>query len=592
MKKYKFLKNKKLWIVAVLEIVIGSILLGVVTDYIHQRELKSQQNVSEMNAMVYSERLVEDINSGIHITDSLEQIVISEDGRCDKFNEIAENLINDSIQSIQLAPDGVVTEIYPEKGNEAGKIDLLHDEARGEYARYGMENDIIVSQGPFDLKQGGKGIAIRNPVYLNKNGKKEFWGFTIVIIRVPDIFSSSFDALENFGYQYKLLKTSAPWSQDYVEVYSSTEQLKQPMSYEFSVGGDTWKLQIMPQNGWKNTRFQFEIFCCGLIIILLLTGLTISVLFLEERRKSLRILSETDALTGILNRNGFDQKLDQYLAKYSDTNCVVAVLDIDNFKVINDMYGHAAGDLALQSLVSYMRKAFSDNVILGRNGGDEFCIIFPAQTCESIHDQLNAFTDLSKNFQYKGAVHSFTISLGYAEYPKHAGNRKNLMKCADAALYEVKLRGKRGCLAYKNGIQKIRTQLGFGLKDISENLPGAFLIYKADPKDDQLLFANHEMQKLAGCSDMDDFFAYTGRSFRNLIVESEQQETESNIWKQINIDTGHSNDYVTFSLVRKDGTQIKVLDYGRIVDNTYYGRVFYVLMVSQKSIERHYGKNL
>ena len=590
MKKYKFLKNKKLWIVAVLEIVTGSILIGAVTGYIHQRELKNQQDASEMNAMVYSERLVEDINSGIHITDSLEQIVISEDGRCDKFNEVAENLINDSIQSIQLAPAGIVTKIYPEKGNEAGKIDLLHDKDRGKYARYGKENDSIVSQGPFDLKQGGKGIAIRNPVYLNKNGTKEFWGFTIVIIRVPEIFSNSFDALENFGYQYKLLKTAAPWSQDYVEVYSSTEKLKQPVSYEFSVGGDTWKLQIMPRNGWKSSRFQFEVLCCGIVIVLLLTGLTISVLFLEERRKYLRILSETDALTGILNRNGFDQKLDQYLAKHSDTNCVVAELDIDNFKVINDMYGHAAGDLALQSLVSNMRGTFSENVIFGRNGGDEFCILFPGQTCESVHDKLNAFTALSKNFLYKGKTHSFTISLGYTEYPKHAGNRENLMKCADVALYEVKLGGKRGCLAYKNGIQRIRTQLGFGLKDISENLPGAFLIYKADPKDDQLLFANHEMLNLAGCSDMNDFFTYTDRSFRNLIAESEQQETENSIWRQINTDSGHSNDYVAFSLVRRDGTQIKVFDYGRIVDNTYYGRVFYVLMVSQKSIEQHYDR--
>ena len=69
--------------------------------------------------------------------------------------------MNDSIQSIQLAPGGTVTEIYPEKGNEAGEIDLLADKSRGEYARYGMEHDVVVSQGPFDLKQGGKGWTNR-----------------------------------------------------------------------------------------------------------------------------------------------------------------------------------------------------------------------------------------------------------------------------------------------------------------------------------------------------------------------------------------------------------------------------------------------
>lgn len=139
-------------------------------------------------------------------------MIVSEDGRCNAFDEIARNSMNSSIQSIQLALAGKVTEIYPEAGNEAGKVDLMTDEARGAYARYGMEQNCIVTQGPFDLRQGGKGIAIRNPVYLEKDGRKVFWGFTIAIIRVPDIFSKSVKALENFGYQYRLLKTEAPWS--------------------------------------------------------------------------------------------------------------------------------------------------------------------------------------------------------------------------------------------------------------------------------------------------------------------------------------------------------------------------------------------
>ena len=58
-------------------------------------------------------------------------------------------------------------------------------------------------QGPFQLKQGGVGITIRNPVYLeNESGDKYFWGFTISIIRVPEIFSNSVNALEDFGYYY------------------------------------------------------------------------------------------------------------------------------------------------------------------------------------------------------------------------------------------------------------------------------------------------------------------------------------------------------------------------------------------------------
>ena len=90
----------------------------------------------------------------------------------------------------------------------------------------------------------------------------------------------------------------------------------------------------------------------------------------------------------------------------------------------------------------------------------------------------------SKAFAYKGKEHQFYIFLGYAEYPTFASNRSQLMRCADAALYEIKLHGKNGCMAYKEGLElRARKQLGFAFKDISENLPGAFIIYRADKED-------------------------------------------------------------------------------------------------------------
>ena len=586
----KLFQNKKIWIVLVLELIAGCILIGLTENYVYGNDLRDRKEKAEINVMTYSERIAEDINLGITITDCIEQIIVSEDGRCDKFDEIAKNLMSDFIQSIQLAPGGTVTEIYPEKGNEAGKIDLLADKSRGEYARYGIEHDVIVSQGPFDLKQGGQGIAVRNPVYLEKNGEKEFWGFTVAIIRVPDIFSDSMKALEDFGYRCRLSKTTAPWSQEYTQVYESGKALVQPVSAQFTIGGDTWLLEVMPEKGWKNNGLLMGVLCSGSVILILLTGLTMAVIVLEERRKHLRMLAQTDILTGIYNRSGFNQKLDGYIENQPDTHFVVAELDIDNFKSINDMYGHAAGDQALKSLVADMKKNFSENVVFGRNGGDEFCFLMKNQTCESVYDRLNEFTKSEKNFYHKGEIHSFTISLGYAEYPCHAKSREGLMSCADVALYEVKLKGKQGCMAYKNGLKKIRKQLGFALKDVSENLPGAFLIYRASPDNDELLFANHEMLHLSGCNDMEEFFAYTKRSFRNLINEPEQKAVEESIWNQINADGGQENDYVSFSLIRKDGTQIEVFDHGRIVENTYYGRVFYVLLLNKKLFNLHYDR--
>ena len=253
------------------------------------------------------------------------------------------------------------------------------------------------------------------------------------------------------------------------------------------------------------------------------------------------------------------------------------------------MYGHASGDQALQNLTSGMKSFFPKGTIIGRNGGDEFCLLLPDQTIQTSQRCFQEFIEICKAFTYEGIRHPFTISLGFAEYPAQAQTRKRLMQCADTALYEVKLNGKQGYKAYERDPREARAQLGFALKDISAHLPGAFLIYKADPQDDQLLFANQEMVHLAGCDDIHEFYTYTNRSFRNLVSKPEQKEIEESIWRQINKGNGHSDDYVSFSLVRKDGTLRKVFDHGRIVNNSYYGRVFYVLLMDQEHMGQHYS---
>lgn len=553
---------------------------------------KQSRKMADLNAMTYAERMKTDIMQGIDVTVTLEQMLISENGRIQKFSETAANMITDSVQSIQIAPDGVVTEIYPEEDNETGKIDLIHDEARGKISCYARDNHVLIMQGPFQLKQGGYGIAVRKPVYLeDESGQEFFWGFTIVIIRVPEIFSDSVKSLSDFGYQYCLSKTGSPWEEAYEVVDCSGGSISAPVSYTFEIGGSVWKLEVMPQNGWVEKSYLYSIFGGGLLIVLLLTGLTAALLILDENRQELRKLALTDALTGIYNRHGFDKHVTVYMKQYPEKHCVGVQFDIDDFKLINDIYGHASGDKALQILAESMRKFFPEHAVLGRNGGDEFCIFLPDCTCKEAEEKLVQFTKQKRFFVYEGEERAFNISLGYAEYPVHAKSQLQLMHCADAALYEVKLRGKKGSLVYDEGFDpEVRTQLGFALRDISENLPGAFIIYKADYTDDEILFANSELIRLAGCENIEEFMTYTQRSFRSLIREDEREGVEQSIWQQIG--TGQCNDYVHFYLKKKDGTYLKVLDHGRIVESGHYGKVFYVLIMDWDSMKEKYRDSL
>lgn len=151
--------------------------MGLFTYHTNSQIQNNQRTLALMNAKTYGQQIEDDLENGVGITNSLEQILINSDGQVHDFSKIAKYVMSSSIQSVQLAPNGVVTEIYPENGNETGKIDLLNDEKRSEISNYAKKYHTTITQGPFELKQGGSGIAIRNPVYLeDERGQEYFWG--------------------------------------------------------------------------------------------------------------------------------------------------------------------------------------------------------------------------------------------------------------------------------------------------------------------------------------------------------------------------------------------------------------------------------
>lgn len=581
---------KKKIIVPLIVFLVGICLLSVFTYNTNVQIQKDRRTIAKLNAVTYGQRIENDIENGIEITDTLKQLLINGNGQIINFSKIAENLMSYSIQSVQLAPNGVVTDIYPEEGNETGKIDLLKDSYRGEISNYAKDHNITITQGPIELKQGGSGLVVRNPIYLkDENGQEYFWGFTIAILHVPEIFEDSTNALSKFKYNYRLSREASVLDKKYVEVDANCDKMIRPVTYDLTVGKEKWKLQIMPRAGWSNSKTLYLIFFGGLSLVLLLTGLTIVLFLLDERRVELKELANKDGLTKLYNRYGFDEMAEKMISKNPKEHCVAVLLDVDDFKLINDMYGHAYGDKALISLSENMQKFFPSSALLGRNGGDEFCILLPNCTMEEVKESLIEFTKTPKTFSYKGQTYSFCISLGYAEYPNNAIERSQLMRCADTALYEVKLHGKNGCKAYQEGFQSgVRKQLGFVLNDISENLPGAFIIYRADKEDDEIFYANKEFLDMAGYENLDAFFNGTKKSFRNLIREDQQKAVETSIWNQI--ESGSKNDYIHYQLRRQDGTYIPVLDQGRIVESERFGRIFYVLFMDWQAMQSHYSE--
>lgn len=583
--KGTYKKHNLIWLVPVLIFVVCFTVCISILNVQYRRSKNMLETRAELNAVIYADTVYEQINVGIQATVALEQVLLN-DGEISDFDLLAKNLMQESFSSMQLAPGGVVTKIYPLEGNEDGFIDLINDEVRRPYAEYAIQHDKVVIQGPFDLKQGGKGIAVRNPVFVtDKSGERTFWGFTICIIKVPDIFEEWLLSLKELGYNYTLSCKNFTDETKTDVVASSGGDMNSPISREFSIGARTWSLAVEPVEGWKVNSTVWVFFAWGITLTIALT--------VKERRR-FRGQAHTDGLTGLFNRIGFSTAFQKYVLDNPEEHCVCIMMDLDDFKFINDLYGHDVGDAALVSLASAIRKNFPHGSISARSGGDEFLVVLKNTDKVTAEKLVSDFASMPHSFVWDGKTYSYGVSLGYADYPANAKNQAELIGKADIALYEAKLHGKRSYRGYNESFNidsNNRKRLGFALSDVSDNLRGAFLIYKADPNDDRILFANDELVKFAGCSDLDDFLGFCDGRFGKLIRPDEQAEVENSIWKQINAHSDGSNDYVQFHFATKDGGYKLVLDHGRIVDNEHYGRVFYVLIYDEELIRKRYEIN-
>jgi len=420
---------------------IGITLLNGFLVYYRRQNIAVQKQMAGIDTKIYSDNVVRTMDSAEQVTRVLEFSLKGSKGNTDFFDTTAKQLFAklNFVNSIQLAPNGVVTRIFPLQGNEKGMIDLMNDPDRGPVVRYGKEHKVITTQGPFDLKQGGKGIAIRDPVFLTDGS---FWGFTITVVDATKLIASVTKSIDANNYNYLLEKTESIKKNKYLTV-AGQGRLSDPVTYTFSSGASKWKLSIEPKGGWFHSKDFLIIALLGFAIVILITWLSYMLMINSERQKALLEAADIDFLTGILNRQGLDEKTVEYFKKNPGKPFAAIMLDIDNFKIINDCYGHGTGDNALKSLSAALTQTFTGDDIIGRYGGDEFFVLLKNTTPDQIQDLLKKLMDTE--IRYKTGVTTYdvvSISVGYASYPKDSSDPEEVVRLADQALYNSKEHGK------------------------------------------------------------------------------------------------------------------------------------------------------
>lgn len=200
----------------------------------------------------------------------------------------------------------------------------------------------------------------------------------------------------------------------------------------------------------SDTRGNVEHIC---VIIYDVTDVAINRLDLQAANDELERLSRTDKLTDLNNRGYWEECLHlefSRLERVCTHTSSMLMFDIDHFKRVNDGYGHAAGDLAIQHCAKILKNNLRDTDIAGRYGGEEYAVILvdtPAKQALIFAERIRKA--LENSFvKYEDIVIKFTVSLGIAEYSSNFDNHVKWIAAADSALYVSKENGRNQTSIY------------------------------------------------------------------------------------------------------------------------------------------------
>jgi len=157
----------------------------------------------------------------------------------------------------------------------------------------------------------------------------------------------------------------------------------------------------------------------------------------------IQTLANEDFLTGLYNRRHFDQEAATLLTSNNQNKILLLMLDIDHFKVVNDTYGHDAGDEVIKRLADILRENFDESAIIARIGGEEFCVVFEIQNYEEVRIVCeNLREKIYQNPFYVGRKEPLHVSASIGAYHGQKSSLKKIMKLADENLYHAKNSGR------------------------------------------------------------------------------------------------------------------------------------------------------
>lgn len=240
----------------------------------------------------------------------------------------------------------------------------------------------------------------------------------------------------------------------------------------------------------------------------------------ERKEKELTAIeqSQVDALSGVYNKKATQDLINEYLYTYTGScRAVFIIMDIDNFKSVNDTFGHIVGDDVISDVADRLKKQFRSYDVIGRIGGDEFVVFLKDIDDYDLINNIinNVIIAIHYPLEMDGKRLMISVSAGVAVYPEDGGSYNELYRRADSALYESKKAGKNR-FSFYNGDNKINAHKP---EEATENDPELKALY------DEYLLCEEKEDKIKSA---ENILSYIGRKHNisriyNIILDDSQK---------------------------------------------------------------------
>lgn len=356
------------------------------------------------------------------------------------------------LNNVAIVQNTTIKWNYPLEGNENTiGIDMLTVKGQAEDFMEVKDNLRKDFSGPVELIQGGTGYVIRIPIIKNNS----YWGVASMVLR-EDKLIELFDsyALEN-NLEVTLLRNNP---EETLICGTDCCDDKNSIRFEREILGQEIIYCVKPiaNTMLDRTPYFIIIFLSGLIIVAYI--IYQSYLFFKRYEDTIHknfILKSSvvrDKLTGSYNRAYLDISLEEEMKFANENKIAVSLiyLDIDNFKNINDTYGHSSGDIVLKEFARAIKEVVRNRDVFARWGGDEFAILMPGTDILGAKIAAEKVRTAIENIEYREAG-VLSASIGIAEYSL-GESADDWFKRADKALYKAKVnRGISICICDFDG---------------------------------------------------------------------------------------------------------------------------------------------